>query len=73
MAKSLHFHFFDAGSHDGETQRWTMCNHYSIRDGKVHIGQSQMVKAEEWPAYREYLERGGWTERKPTYGWLERA
>jgi hypothetical protein len=69
MTKALHFHFYDAGSYSGETQRWVMCNFWSLRDGQRHIGQSQLVKAEEWPAYRAHIEGNGWTHRDPpAYG-----
>lgn len=68
MTKTLHFHFFDAGSQQGESQRWVMCNFWSVRDGKRHVGQSQLVKSEEWPSYRAHIESTGWTLRKPFYG-----
>lgn len=67
MTKTLHFHFYDAGAGEGETQRWIMCSFYSLRDGAHHVGQSQMVKVEEWPAYRAQIEKNGWSHRAPSY------
>lgn len=63
-----HFSFYDAGAYDGETEHRIMCSFYSIRDGKTHIGQSELVLASEWPAFRAIMEARGWTERKQTYG-----
>lgn len=70
MTKTLHFHFYDAGAYQGESQRWTMCNFFSVVDGKMNVGSSQLVKLEEWPAYRAQIERNGWTQRAPFYGKL---
>jgi hypothetical protein len=68
MTKTLHFHFYDAGAYSGETQRWIMCDFFSVIDGRMHVGSSQMVKLEEWPTYRGHIERNGWTQRQPFYG-----
>ncbi len=70
MTKTRHFHFYDCGAfNDAPMQRYIMCNYFSVINGKMHIGSSQMVKSQEWPAYRAYIEsHGGWTERKPFYG-----
>jgi hypothetical protein len=62
-AKSLHFHFYDAGAFDGETEHHIMCNFYSLTDGEYRPGQSQLVLASEWPAYRAHIERNGWSHR----------
>jgi hypothetical protein len=65
--KTLHFHFYDAGAYDGETEHRIMCDFYSLCNGKVTIGQSQLVLASEWPMFRTYLELGGWTHREHKY------
>lgn len=70
MAKTLHFHFYDAGAYHGEAQRRIMCNFFSVIDGSMHVGSSQLVKSEEWPTYRAHIERSGWTHRAPFYGKL---
>jgi len=59
-----YFSFYDVGAYDGETEHRIMCNFYSVRDGKVIIGQSQLVLASQWPAYRHCLESGGWTHHE---------
>ena len=63
MDKSLHFQFYDAGAYDGQTEHYMMCSFYSIRDGFIRIGQSQLVKMSEWTAYRALIERNGWSRR----------
>ena len=65
--KMLHFHFYDVGAYDGETEHRIMCNFYSLRDGRINIGQSQLVLASEWPAYRATIEANGWTHRSHEY------
>lgn len=65
MRKSLHFHFYNIGAQLGSSQRYIMCNFYAVRDGEVQSGDSQIVKEQEWPVFREYLERGGWKYRAP--------
>lgn len=67
MAKTLHFHFYDVGAYEGETERRVMCDFYSLLDGSVRIGQSQLVLCSEWPAYRAHLEAVGWTHREHKY------
>jgi hypothetical protein len=61
MTTTRHFSFYNMGAYHGESQRWVMCSFFSFRDGNYHVGQSQSVKEEEWPAYRALLERQGWT------------
>lgn len=69
MKKVLHFHFYDAGAYEGETEHRIMCNFYSLRsDGSINVGQSQLVLASEWPAYRTQIERNGWAYREHRYG-----
>jgi hypothetical protein len=68
MPKTIHFHFYDAGAYDGETEHRIMVNFYSITDGVMRPGQSSLVLASEWPTFRSYLERGGWTHREYVYG-----
>jgi hypothetical protein len=68
MTKTLHFNFYDAGAYDGETEHRIMCNFYSLRDGRVNVGQSQLVLCSEWPAYRATIERNGWSYREHKYG-----
>jgi len=63
--KTLHFHFYNAGRYDGETETRVMCNFYSLSNGAMNIGQSQLVLASEWPAYRAHIEANGWTHRTP--------
>jgi len=67
MTKTLHFHFYDAGAYEGESQRYVMCNFFSLRNGQHHVGQSQLVKSQEWPAYRAQIEKNGWTHRAPEF------
>lgn len=67
MPKSLHFQFYNAGAYEGETETRIMCSFYSLRDGAVNIGQSQLVLSSEWPTYRAHLERAGWSHREHTY------
>ena len=67
--KTLHFHFYDAGAYDdAPMQRYIMCNYFSVMNGRMHVGSSQLVKAQEWPAYRAHIEKNGWLEREPFYG-----
>lgn len=63
MTKTLHYHFYDAGAYDGETEHRVMCNFYSLHDGTVGVGQSELVLASQWPAFRTHIERNGWTHR----------
>ena len=67
MTKTLHFSFYDVGAYDGETEHRIMCNFYSLTDGRINIGQSQLVFASQWAQYREVLERGGWSHREHHY------
>jgi hypothetical protein len=62
MEKTRHYHFYDAGAYEGETEHRIMCNFYSISvvDGKKLPGQSQLVLASEWPKYKAHIERVGW-------------
>jgi len=71
MDRTLHFHFYNAGAYDGETETRVMCNFCSLRNGVMTPGQSQLVLSSEWPAYRTYIEKTGWSQRKPTYGKVE--
>lgn len=73
MTKTLHFSFYDAGAYDGETEHRIMVNFYSITGGVMRPGQSSLVLASEWPKYRGYLERGGWSHRDYRYegNWFE--
>jgi hypothetical protein len=64
MPKSLHFHFYDAGAYEGETEHRFMVNFYSVTDGEYKPGQSSLVRASEWPKFRGYLEQGGWTHKE---------
>ncbi len=65
--KTLHFHFYDAGAYDGETEHRIMCNFYSLRDGKVNIGQSELVLASDWLTFRAAIERNGWIHQERTH------
>lgn len=65
--KKLHFSFYDVGAYDGETEHRIMCSFYSLIDGKVHIGQSQLMPASEWPAFRLAIENNGWAHRDHSY------
>ena len=67
MTKTLHFSFYDAGAYDGETEHRIMCNFYSVVDGQQRPGQSQLVLASEWPAYRSHIEGNGWVFRTVNY------
>lgn len=61
--RTLHFHFYDAGAYDGDTEHRIMCNFYSLCEGKMNVGQSELVLASEWPTYRSHIERNGWSHR----------
>lgn len=66
--RGLYFHFRDAGAFDGETEHRIMCSFYSLaKDGSIRVGQCALVRASEWPTYRDYLERGGWKHREHYY------
>ena len=67
MKKTLHFSFYNVGAYDGETEQHIMCSFYSLIDGKVNIGQSQLMLASEWPTYRKVIERNGWVHREHSY------
>jgi hypothetical protein len=67
MARTLHFQFYDAGAYDGETEHRIMCSFYSLNDGAVNIGQSELVLSSEWPAFRAQIEKNGWTHREHKY------
>lgn len=68
MPRALHFHFYDAGTYEGQIEHRIMCNFYSTRKvGGVNVGQSQLVLASEWPAYRAQIEANGWTHREHRY------
>lgn len=67
MVKTLHFHFYDAGAYEGTTEHYVMCSFYSLCNGTVNIGQSQLVRSSEWPKYREHIETNGWLFREHTY------
>jgi hypothetical protein len=67
MSKKLLFHFYNAGAHDGETETRVMVNFWSNTDGRLSIGQSQLVRSSEWPKFREYLELGGWQNAAPPH------
>ena len=62
MTKTYHFRFYDAGAYDGETEHRIMCNFYTLADGREQPGQSQLVLASEWPAYRAHVEKT-WAHR----------
>ena len=64
MTKTLHYHAYDAGAYEGETEHRIMCSFYSLVDGEYRPGQSQLVLASEWPTYRSLIERNGWISRK---------
>lgn len=68
MTRTLHFHFYDAGAYDGETEHRIMCSFYSLNAGKVNVGQSELVLSSEWPAFRAHIERNGWSYREHKYG-----
>lgn len=57
MRDDRHFHFYDAGAYDGETEHRIMVNFYT----GTTPGQSELVLASEWPAYRKLLESHSWT------------
>jgi hypothetical protein len=73
-AQGLYFQFYDFGAYDGEiydfgaydgeTEHHIMCTFYCLRDGQLNIGQSELVLANQWPAYRAQIERDGWTHRE---------
>lgn len=66
--RKLHFQFYDAGAYDGETEHRIMCSFYSLFDsGQMSPGQSELVLASEWPAFRAQIEANGWTHREHKY------
>lgn len=65
--KTLHFDFYDAGAYEGETEHRIMCSFYSLTDGKLSVGQSELVPASEWPGYKAFIEGNGWTHRVHKY------
>jgi len=67
-SRSLHFQFYAAGGYDGETEHRIMCNFYSLQDGSIRVGQSELVLSSEWPAFRAQIEKNGWTQRDHKYG-----
>ncbi len=69
MAKSLLFHYYDAGAYDGETEHRIMVSFYSGEEnGNIRIGQSELVLASKFPAYRDYLlEKTDWRAASPYY------
>ena len=62
MAKTLHYHAYDAGAYDGETEHRIMCSFYSLVDGECRPGQSELVLSSEWPKFKVYIEKNGWTK-----------
>jgi hypothetical protein len=66
--RTLHFHFYDAGAYEGDTEHRIMCNFYSLYpNGSINVGQSQLILASEWPAYKALIERNGWSFREHKY------
>ena len=61
MVRRRFFHFYNMGAYDGETETRVMCNFFSRDENdKLHVGQSQIMLASEWPTYRDIIERSGW-------------
>ncbi len=69
MNKSRHYHFYDAGAFDGETEHRVMCSFFSYdADGHYRPGQSELVLSSEWPAFRKHIEASGWTPHNHQWG-----